>query len=300
MNSERNKSYTTFLHSFFSIFASARAYTIFILVIAQYLSARYILAPQFSWWTHLTDKHLFFLVLSSSLAIAAGYLINNFYDAEKDQINRPQQYLIHQIVSIRKQLFLYAFLNLISLVLAASVSFRALLFFFIYIGGIWLYSHLLKKEFWASNLFAAFLAITPFFAIGLYYDNMTVWVLYHALFLFIIILIRDLVKDLKNFRGDWVRQYKTVAITFGVKITKQILSALILFSFIPIFIMIQHRDLLGGMYFYFILCVPYLLVILILIWRSTTQKAYLWIHNLLKFLILAGVFCIVFIRTPLH
>ncbi|MDB2672317.1 hypothetical protein N9Y86_00215 [Flavobacteriaceae bacterium] len=58
-----------------AVFASARGYTILVLVAAQYLSARYILAPQRSWVEHLTDYKLFFLVLASSFAIAGGYLV---------------------------------------------------------------------------------------------------------------------------------------------------------------------------------------------------------------------------------
>jgi len=288
-----------FLKSFLpllAVFASARGYTILVLVVAQYLSARYILAPQRSWVTHLTDYNLFFLVLASSFAIAGGYLINNFYDAEKDRINRPQQYLLHQLISTEKQLLFYSFFNGLCLLLAFLVSKKAFLFFFAYISGIWLYSHVLKKTFWASNVFAAFLAISPFFAISLYFDNLSTWVLYHASFLFLIILIRDLVKDLQNFRGDWVRKYNTVAIVFGVRITKIITTVLIMFSSIPILKLLRETEQLGWMYYYFAACIPYLIGIVVLLWKAKDQKMYLWLHNLLKVLILAGVGSIVLVR----
>ena len=93
-------------------FCFHKGYTILVLVAAQYLSARYILAPQKTWITHLTDLNLFLLVLASSFAIAGGYIINNFYDAEKDRINRPQQYLLHQLLPPDRQLSFYAFLIL--------------------------------------------------------------------------------------------------------------------------------------------------------------------------------------------
>ena len=102
-------SYNSFLLPFFGVFASTRGYTILVLVAAQYLSARYILAPQKTWIAHLTDLNLLLLVFASSFAIAGGYLINNFYDAEKDRINRPQQYLLHQLIPPDRQLFFYAF-----------------------------------------------------------------------------------------------------------------------------------------------------------------------------------------------
>jgi 4-hydroxybenzoate polyprenyltransferase len=176
------------------------------------------------------------------------------------------------------------------------VSKKAFLFFFVYISGIWLYSHVLKKTFWASNVFAALLAITPFFAISLYFDNLSTWVLYHASFLFLIILIRDLVKDLQNFRGDWVRKYNTVAIVFGVRITKIITTVLIMFSSIPILKLLRETEQLGWMYYYFAACIPYLIGIVVLLWKAKDQKMYLWLHNLLKALILAGVGSIVLVR----
>ena len=291
--------YISFFRSFFGVFASTRGYTILVLAAAQYLSARYILAPQKTWLTHLTDHRLFFLVLASSFAIAGGYIINNFYDAEKDRINRPQQYLLHQLIPPNLQIFFYTFFNIAGLGLALLVSFKAVLFFLFYMIAIWFYSHLLKKMFWASNLFAAVLAITPFFAISLYFNNFSTWVLYHASFLFFIMLIRDLVKDLQNFKGDWVRSYNTVAVVFGVKTTKYILTVLIFLAAGTVFLLLSEKEQLGKMFYYFTGTLPFLMGLMILLWRAEEQKAYLWLHNLLKFLILAGVGSIVLVRYPI-
>ena len=165
--------------------------------------------------------------------------------------------------------------------------------------AIWFYSHLLKKMFWASNLFAAVLAITPFFAISLYFNNFSTWVLYHASFLFLIMLIRDLVKDLQNFKGDWVRNYNTVAVVFGVKTTKYILTVLIFLATGPVFLLLSEKEQLGKMFYYFTGTLPFLMGLMILLWRAEEQKAYLWLHNLLKFLILAGVGSIILVRYPI-
>ena len=287
-----------FLRLFF-VFASTRGYTILVLVAAQYLSARYILAPSKNWLQHLTDGSLFLLVCASSLAIAGGYLINNFYDAEKDRINRPKQYLLHQALPPRAQLQFYFLFNLLCLAMAAYVSYKAFLFFVAYIFGLWLYSHFLKKMFWASNLFAALLAITPFFAIAIYFRNFSPWVMYHAGFLFLIILTRDLIKDLQNFRGDWVRNYRTVAIVFGKRFTKFIVTALLFLNTLPLYFLLKEPQSLGGMYFYFLACIPLLISILVLLWTSDRQKTYLWMHNILKALLIAGVASIVLVRfTP--
>ena len=73
-----------------SLFSLVRGYNIIVLVLAQYLTARYILAPQRSWWSLILDYDFFIIIIASSLTTSAGYIINNFYDAAKDQINRPK------------------------------------------------------------------------------------------------------------------------------------------------------------------------------------------------------------------
>lgn len=276
----------------FGLFSLVRAYNIVVLILAQYLTSRYILAPSSSFYEILFDLKLFYLVLATAFSTAAGYIINNFYDAEKDKINRPKKFLLEHLLSQQSQLVLYFLLNGATLIAAGAASFKAILFFTVYIFGIWIYSSSLKRLFWISNLFATLLAIIPFFAVTIYFKNFEAVVIYHASFLFLLILIRDIVKDLQNYKGDWVRSYQTLPIVFGNLKTKIIVSALIFLNSVPIFLLIQSH--LGLMTYYFYFSIPYLLFVLVLLWIGSTQKMYLWIHNLLKILILLGVIGIYF------
>ena len=276
----------------FGLFSLVRGYNIVVLILAQYLTSRYILAPSSSFYEILFDLKLFYLVLATAFSTAAGYIINNFYDAEKDKINRPKKFLLEHLFSQQSQLVLYFLLNGATLITAGAASFKAILFFTVYIFGIWIYSSSLKRLFWISNLFATLLAIIPFFAVTIYFKNFEAVVIYHASFLFLLILIRDIVKDLQNYKGDWVRSYQTLPIVFGNLKTKIIVSALIFLNSVPIFLLIQSH--LGLMTYYFYFSIPYLLFVLVLLWIGSTQKMYLWIHNLLKILILLGVIGIYF------
>jgi 4-hydroxybenzoate polyprenyltransferase len=276
----------------FGLFSLVRGYNIVVLILAQYLTSRYILAPSSSFYEILFDLKLFYLVLATAFSTAAGYIINNFYDAEKDKINRPKKFLLEHLLSQQSQLVLYFLLNGATIIAAGAASFKAILFFTVYIFGIWIYSSSLKRLFWISNLFATLLAIIPFFAVTIYFKNFEAVVIYHASFLFLLILIRDIVKDLQNYKGDWVRSYQTLPIVFGNLKTKIIVSALIFLNSVPIFLLIQSH--LGLMTYYFYFSIPYLLFVLVLLWIGSTQKMYLWIHNLLKILILLGVIGIYF------
>lgn len=71
------------------MFSVVRGYNILIVVIAQYLTAIFILGHDLPVKDVVLDLNLLMLVLASAATIAGGYIINNFYDSEKDLINRP-------------------------------------------------------------------------------------------------------------------------------------------------------------------------------------------------------------------
>jgi len=77
------------LLKFFSLFSVVRGYNILVIVIAQYLTSVYILAYNKPVRVVVLDVNLLMLVLASAATIAGGYIINSFYDSEKDLINRP-------------------------------------------------------------------------------------------------------------------------------------------------------------------------------------------------------------------
>ena len=274
------------------LFSIVRGYNILILILAQYLTARYVFSPNSNFEQIIFDLNLFYLVFATALSTSSGYIINNYFDAEKDKINRPQKFLIEHAIPQRIQLRIYLLMNLTCLGISWLFSLKAVLFFLIYIFGILLYSVLIKRLFWLSNIYKAFLTILPFFAITLYYKNFEQIIFLYAGFLFSLILIKDIIKDFENFKGDWVHSYKTLPIVFGNHITKLIVSILILVTWYLIYFLTK-KDL-GLIEYYFIFCAPYLFLILFLTWISSTKKIYLWIHNLLKLIILVGVFGIYF------
>ena len=123
------------------MYAIRSYYDIWVIALAQYLSAIFILAPEESALHILMDWRLFLIVLASSLSIASGYIINNFYDAKKDLINRPKKVMIDRLVSQSTKLKVYFTVNFIVVFLVSFISWRAVLFFSGYIFLLWFYSH---------------------------------------------------------------------------------------------------------------------------------------------------------------
>lgn len=285
-----------FFFKLFSLFSIVRGYNILIIIIAQYLTSIYILAPQLSIKEILFDFNLFMIVLASANAIASGYIINNFYDSEKDLINRPNKSILDRLVGRRTKLNFYFILNFLSLVSALFVSYKAALFFFLFIFGIWFYSHKLKKYPFIGNLVAATLAVIPLFAVFIYYKNFDLVIFVHATFLFIIISMRELVKDLENLKGDLLQKYHTIPVIYGSLVSKKILTFLSIMALLPTYLLIVKFDI-GAMYFYFLGSIIALLIFVILLWKSNKKLHYLLLHNILKFIVVIGVFCIFLINA---
>jgi 4-hydroxybenzoate polyprenyltransferase len=291
-----NRKQKYFFLKLFSLFSIIRGYNVLMIVLAQYVTSIYILAPYLPVKEILFDVNLFMIVLASASAIASGYIINNFYDSDKDLINRPEKTMLDRLVSQNTKLTTYFVLNFLSVIFASYVSFKAVLFFSLYIFGIWFYSHKLKKYPFVGNFIAAILAVIPFFAVFIYYKNFDLVIFVHATFLFIIISMRELVKDLENLKGDLAQNYRTIPVLYGDLVSKKILTLLCLFALIPSYLLIFKYNI-GYMVFFFYGSIIALFVFVIMLWKSNKKLHYLLLHNILKFIIVAGVFSIALINV---
>ncbi|MBS9767319.1 MAG: geranylgeranylglycerol-phosphate geranylgeranyltransferase [Flavobacteriaceae bacterium] len=276
----------------FGLFSVIRGYNIALLVIAQYLTAIFIFSPNHSIEQVLLNPELYFIVFSTICVVAGGYIINNFYDAETDKINRPLRHRIDNIVSQKMQLTLYFTLNFLGVLVAFLVSLKAVLFFSVYIFGIWFYSHKLKKYPLTGFLSAPILTILPFFVIFVYYRNFSEVIFINATFLFYILLIKELIKQLKTLKGNFVYNYQTIAVKYGEKFTKMLITILSTLTIIPIYFLLKHPEL-GGMKYYYHTAVPLLFLFNIVLWFTKTQKGYILLDIALKLFILTGVFSII-------
>lgn len=283
---------------FLSLISVIRGYNILILIIAQYLASIFIFSPEKSLRNILFDLHLHFIVLATVCVVASGYIINNFYDIKVDRINRPLKTGLETFVNQSTRLKLYFFLNFLGFLFGFFVSWRAGLFFAVYIFGIWFYSHKLKKYPLTGLISATILTILPFFVVFIYFKNFSSIIFVHAFFLFLVIMLRELVKDLENIKGAIANNYQTFSVTYGEKKAKKLSLFLILLTLFPIVILFQYPALSYMRYFFYVALITLFFVGLFL-WKSETKKQYQLLHNILKLLLLIGVLSLVFIDTSL-
>ena len=279
---------------FLSIFSVVRIYNILIIVLAQYLTSIFILSDK-KLFDVIFDFNLFLLILCSSLSIASGYIINNFYDQKKDIINKPIKSKIDDVVKKSTKLYFYFILNFVVMFFASIISLRAVIFFSVYIFFLWFYSHKLKRLLFLGNLFYSLLTITPFFAILLYYKNIDLIIAAYALFLFFILLLKDITKDLKNLVGDFTENYQTIPVAFGEDFSRIIISLITFINVILIInLFINFSD--GYMNVYYGISLILLLIFTIKLYNSKKVSDYLELHNILRLIIGLGVFSIILLE----
>lgn len=278
-----------------SLVSVVRGYAIALMIAAQLFTAAFILSPEAPLSEVLLSGNLWWLILATALSIAGGYIINNFYDQEKDLINRPRRSKLDQMLRQQTKLSGYFILNFASVLAASAVSFQAALFFSGFIFLMWYYSHRLKKIIFIGNLTSAILSVMPLFILVVYFKSFSSIIVVHACFLLLLLASRELLKDLENLTGDLVQGYKTIPVVYGVHSAKIIGILLIALTFVPAIILILYYDI-HAMRYYFYITMAVLPYGALLLWRAKERRDYLVLHALLRLGIIVGVFSIVLLN----
>eukprot|EP01136_Pigoraptor_vietnamica_P045478 Opistho-1_new@23481 len=189
-------------------------------VLFEYCIYRGIYAPLAD--TPGEPRQFIFLVLASVLIAAAGYIINDYFDLNIDQINKPGKVVVNVIISRRWVIFWHMFLSLLGLFFTVSALpiaayWHLVLANFLSIILLWFYSTNLKKQLLIGNVLisvlTAWVILVIFFAKYplsirslLLADHNEIrffrFAILYASFAFIISLIREVVKDMEDVEGD--------------------------------------------------------------------------------------------------
>ena len=281
-----------------SLLSLIRGQNLMVLLVAQLLSSAFIFASVSNPLEIFFDLNLWMILLATSVSVAAGYILNAFFDQEKDLINRPHKTLLEQNISERTKLISYIIFNVIALLIASYVSQRSVIFFCVYIGSMAFYSAFLKRYLFMGNLGSATLTVLPFFAITVYYKNFTLEIFTLAAFLMLLLSIKELMKDLCNLKGDLTNNYKTIPTAFGENITKWLITLMITFCH-GVVILLYFFFTLNSMLYYFLFSLILLLVFGLFIWRSSMNNHMAMILLGIKFLIVLGIFSLPLLRIPM-
>ncbi len=210
--------------------SSVRWKNVLLVLVAQYIAFLFAFNVKEDIWRSLAEVKVHLIILSTSLVLAAGYIINNFYDIEKDMVNRPYRTRFQNLVSRGFKLRLYFLLNTLALGIALYASFNIFLFFLVYAFLLWFYSHKLSRLVLIRELSASFLTVMAFFSLVLYYKMLSIDLFLFGSSLFLVLFARELYKDIKGVKGDVVYGYESITTSIGIVASKRIFQVIILFS----------------------------------------------------------------------
>lgn len=273
-----------------ALLSHVRWQNIFVLALSQYLAVFFVLNDPDAWKEVVRDWVMHVIIICGILAVSGGYLINNFYDREKDLINRPNRTLFEAYINNDLLVRLYILLNFIALSMSLIVSFRAFMYYLVFVILLWMYSHKAKKKPLAGNLLASSLAVYPFFSVFIYYNLHNWYVLFYTLLIWSLLYMRELVKDLESHRGDLIAGYRTLPVTLG-KFNAFVFLRWILIADAIVFFLFAVM-IYGKLKSVFVYCSTVSLVLVgmyVLSFRPKISSYIVIFHHVFKILIVVGV-----------
>lgn len=263
------------------------------------------------------------LVISLLFIVAGGYVINDYFDVEIDKINKPDKLIVSRVFSENVTKFFYiilTFLGLLSGLLSSimiSNSKFYLLFaiLFLLVCMLYSYSAYYKKKLIVGNLIVsvsvAFAVFLPWLFEILYLSNNTLilyavgdtlmltlpYVLIYTIFAFFMTMMREIIKDAEDFKGDLVTHCRTIPIVLGIKKMNIILGIIV---FLLCAVILYYQMVLYCQHSYFALSIMFIIWISlpISIIKLFNKKVEVDYHNysvFLKIIMLLGVLSMIFI-----
>ena len=262
------------------------------IAIAQYLVAIFLIGERTDWLHYLTNYKLFLLVTSTVLIAAAGYVINDYYDVKIDFINKPNRVVVGKVVKRRIVMAVHLLLNFSGIFIGFYLSHKVGAINLVAAFLLWLYSNQLKRLPFIGNFTIALLSGLSISLIAIYYDTHYLLVNSYALFAFSISLVREIIKDMEDLKGDATFGCKTLPIIWGVSRTKKLLYIMVvLFTCMLFFV----SAVLGNVWlvnYFFVLLFPIGIFINRLI-KADTQREFASLSSLCKFIMLGGMLSMV-------
>jgi len=277
----------------------------------------------------LLNENFVILLIVTILIAASGYIVNDIYDYNLDQINKPEKVVLGKFLKSRDAIIIYMLFNSLAIILSIFLCIKIeqeiyILVFLLIIYCLWLYSKKLKKYKIIGNILIAFFISLSILNVPLFsYKNI---LSDDRFFIFLIISIfsvlaflinvkREIIKDIEDIEGDTIHKVKSLPIIFGTKKSKLvtiIIGIILIFAIsciITFQILILRSDLLldvGGnqfsnpqiwganyistVYMFIILIMFFYTELLIL--NATSKTNFTKVSKLLKFLMLLSLLSI--------
>jgi 4-hydroxybenzoate polyprenyltransferase len=191
--------------------------------------------------------------IAAMTVAAAGNIINDFFDLEIDLINRPDRPIPLKIITKNEAILGYLVLLITSTTISYSLTIN--IFYLVSLTNIllFLYSAYLKRVLIVGNMVVAFCTALVFIFGGIVVGNLNDAII-PAAFAFLINLIREILKDIEDRKGDEQIGVITFPIKFGISYSRSLILILsiflILLTFFPFVLHLYKIEYLFIMLFF--------------------------------------------------
>jgi geranylgeranylglycerol-phosphate geranylgeranyltransferase len=229
-------------------------------------------------------------ILCVCFITAAGNALNDICDIEIDRINKPKRPLPSGDISpSQARTFMYMMFvlgNIAALILGFWNLFISL---FIVTPLLYWYAYRLRSIPLAGNIVVAFLSSMTFIFAAVAFGKLSV-VYVPALYCFTISLIREIVKDLEDLKGDGANNSNTLPVAIGEKATRVIVGIMIL-CFLPLIPLPYVAGMYNKWFFLigvFAISVP-LVIMMLQFFRIHHKVNYYQIASVMKVIMFIGL-----------
>ncbi len=274
-----------------ALFRLTRFWNLAIIAFAQYFTAFFLFQQRL---LVFTDFWLFLLVASTVMIAAAGYIINDYYDIKIDLINKPDRVVIGKTITRRYAIFFHTVISVTGVGMGLLINWKVGAVNFVSVFLLWLYSNNLKRLPLIGNLVVSLLTGLSIFLLSFLYEQYLPLVMTYSLFAFFMTLIREIVKDMEDMKGDTTFGCRTLPIVWGIRKTKSFLYGTILvFSFLVLWLDYQQLKI-SWIYFIPLLFVPMSILFYRLL-KADTKKEFYQLSQLCKIIMLLGICSMIFV-----
>lgn len=273
------------LFNFFqALFRLTRFWNLVIIGLAQYFTAYFLIGDY-----TFKDWRLMVLAVSTMMIAAAGYIINDYYDVKIDLINKPGRVVIGKGITRRYAIFFHTALSISGVAMGLLLSWQISLVNFTSAFLLWFYSNNLKRQPLIGNFTIGFLTALSILVVNLLYaPPFNSFILIYALFAMAMTLVREIIKDMEDWKGDNSFGCKTLPIIWGIRKTKNLLYILLILFVILVLVV---NGIYIGMpiyYFVFFLFLPLGFLAFRLV-RADTIRDFANLSLLCKWIMLLGI-----------
>jgi 4-hydroxybenzoate polyprenyltransferase len=253
-----------------------------------------------------SNLEMILLATSTTLIAAGGYIINDYFDVKIDEINKPNRVTVELQFKRRQIMFAQIILNFVALVLSLPLALKAghisligiqLLCILLLV----LYSAYFKRQVLSGNIVVAILTALTVYTPAIYEAQILGYDAIYSiaaitLFAFLFTLLREIIKDLEDIKGDEADACKTLPIVYGTQASKR-LSYGIAFCIIVFLGMIAHKmlgnHLIIGLSCLLIACAT--IYFMIELKKASGHHHFKFLSRLLKIITFIGILQIYFI-----